>query len=68
MASPLWFAILTHRFELKRQAVALTLLHELTHEEIARVLQIALGTTKTRICSGLMKRRAELVCLAGASH
>jgi RNA polymerase sigma factor (sigma-70 family) len=44
----------------QREAVALAFLDELTHGEVARKMCVPLGTTKTRIRSGLMKMRAEL--------
>ena len=44
----------------QREAIALAFLDEFTHEEVARTLCTALGTTKTRIRSGLLKLRVEL--------
>jgi RNA polymerase sigma-70 factor (ECF subfamily) len=44
----------------QRQAIALAFLDEFTHAEVARTLRIPLGTTKTRIRSGLLKLRLEL--------
>jgi len=44
----------------QREAIALAFLDEFTHEEVARRLRIPLGTTKTRIRSGLLKLRVEL--------
>ena len=44
----------------QREAVALAFLDELTHEEVANALRVPLGTTKTRIRSGLLKLRVEL--------
>ena len=46
--------------QLQREAVALAFLDELTHEEVAHALRVPLGTTKTRIRSGLLKLRVEL--------
>jgi RNA polymerase sigma-70 factor (ECF subfamily) len=45
----------------KREAIMLAFLNEFTHEEVARTLRIPLGTTKTRIRSGLLKLRVELI-------
>src|SRR6266852_7377429 len=42
----------------QRQAVALAFFDELTHQEVAATLHVPLGTTKTRIRSGLLKLRA----------
>ncbi len=47
----------------QREAVALAFLGELTHEEVANALRVPLGTTKTRIRSGLLKLRVELMSL-----
>ena len=44
----------------QRQAVALAFFGELTHQEVAATLHAPLGTTKTRIRSGLLKLRAPL--------
>jgi RNA polymerase sigma-70 factor (ECF subfamily) len=44
----------------QREAIALAFLDEFTHEEVARTLRTPLGTTKTRIRSGLRKLRVEL--------
>ncbi len=44
----------------QRDAIALAFLDELTHDQVSRALRIPLGTTKTRIRSGLLKLRAEL--------
>jgi RNA polymerase sigma-70 factor (ECF subfamily) len=45
----------------QREAIVLAFLDEFTHEEVARTLRIPLGTTKTRIRSGLLKLRVELI-------
>ena len=50
----------------QREAVALAFLDELTHEEVASALRVPLGTTKTRIRTGLLKLRVELMTLGGA--
>jgi RNA polymerase sigma-70 factor (ECF subfamily) len=44
----------------QREAIVLAFLDEFTHAEVARTLRIPLGTTKTRIRSGLLKLRLEL--------
>jgi RNA polymerase sigma-70 factor (ECF subfamily) len=46
-----------------REAVQLAFLDDLTHSEVARALHAPLGTTKTRIRTGLQKLRAELLSL-----
>jgi len=51
----------------QRQAVAMAFLDELTHEQIAKVLRVPLGTTKTRIRSGLLKLRLELTSMGVAA-
>lgn len=50
----------------QREAVALAFLDELTHEEVASSLRVPLGTTKTRIRSGLTKLRIELMAVGVA--
>jgi RNA polymerase sigma-70 factor (ECF subfamily) len=50
--------------ELQREAVAMAFLDELTHEQVASALHVPLGTTKTRIRSGLLRLRIELMSLA----
>ena len=47
----------------QREAVAMAFLQELTHEEVSNVLRVPLGTTKTRIRTGLRKLRVELTSL-----
>jgi RNA polymerase sigma-70 factor (ECF subfamily) len=49
-----------------RQALGLAFFDELTHEQVADVLQLRLGTAKTRIRSGLLKLREQLVPLMTA--
>ena len=49
----------------QRQAVALAFFGELTHQEVAATLHAPLGTTKTRIRSGLLKLRVPLTSLVG---
>jgi RNA polymerase sigma factor (sigma-70 family) len=51
----------------QRDAVAMAFLEELTHEEVACAMRVPLGTTKTRIRSGLLRLRAELVSLGVAA-
>jgi len=51
----------------QREAIALAFLNEFTHEEVARTLRIPLGTTKTRIRSGLLKLRVEMSPLGVAA-
>jgi RNA polymerase sigma factor (sigma-70 family) len=50
----------------QREAVALAFLEDLTHEQVASALRAPLGTTKTRIRSGLMKLRVELMSIGVA--
>ena len=52
----------------QREAVAMAFLQELTHEEVANVLRLPLGTIKTRIRSGLSRLRVELPGLAVAAR
>ena len=47
----------------QRQALGLAFFDELTHEQVADVLQLRLGTAKTRIRSGLLKLREQLAPL-----
>jgi RNA polymerase sigma-70 factor, ECF subfamily len=51
----------------QREAVAMAFLQELTHEEVAKVLRVPLGTIKTRIRSGLSRLRVELAGLSVAA-
>ena len=53
--------------EAQREAVAMAFLEELTHQEVANALRVPLGTTKTRIRSGLLKLRVELTSLGIAA-
>ena len=48
----------------QRQAVALAFFGELTHEQVARKLDLPLGTAKTRIRSGLHSLRRHLAPVA----
>jgi RNA polymerase sigma-70 factor (ECF subfamily) len=45
----------------QRQALGLAFFEELTHEQVAQVLELRLGTAKTRIRAGLQRLRRELV-------
>jgi RNA polymerase sigma-70 factor (ECF subfamily) len=47
----------------QRQALGLAFFDELTHEQVADVLQLRLGTAKTRIRAGLSKLRDQLTPL-----
>lgn len=51
---------LDHLPPAQREAIALAFLDDLTHEQVAAELGLPLGTTKTRIRSGLQKLRAAL--------
>ena len=44
----------------QRQAIALAFLQDMTHEQVARALDVPLGTAKTRIRSGLQILRVQL--------
>jgi RNA polymerase sigma-70 factor (ECF subfamily) len=46
--------------EPQRDAVVMAFLHEMTQQEVASALRVPLGTTKTRIRTGLLRLRAEL--------
>lgn len=48
----------------QRQAIALAFLEDMTHEQVARTLDVPLGTAKTRIRSGLQIMRAHLAPFA----
>jgi RNA polymerase sigma-70 factor (ECF subfamily) len=47
----------------QRQALGLAFFEDLTHEQVASVLNLPLGTAKTRIRSGLLKLRRNLAPL-----
>ena len=49
----------------QRQAVSLAFFGDLTHEQVARKLDVPLGTAKTRIRSGLHTLRLHLTPIAG---
>jgi RNA polymerase sigma-70 factor (ECF subfamily) len=50
----------------QRQAVSLAFLEDLTHEQVARALDVPLGTAKTRIRSGLSNLRVLLAPVAAS--
>jgi RNA polymerase sigma-70 factor (ECF subfamily) len=50
----------------QRQALSLAFLEDLTHEQVAAFLNLPLGTTKSRIRSGLKALRGSLAPLVGA--
>jgi RNA polymerase sigma factor (sigma-70 family) len=50
----------------QRQAIALAFLQDMTHEQVARTLDVPLGTAKTRIRSGLQIMRAHLAPMAAS--
>ncbi len=50
----------------QRQAIALAFLEDMTHEQVARTLDVPLGTAKTRIRSGLQIMRAHLAPMAAS--
>jgi RNA polymerase sigma-70 factor (ECF subfamily) len=50
----------------QREALSLAFLEDLTHEQVAAFLNLPLGTTKSRIRSGLKALRGTLAPLAGA--
>ncbi len=52
--------------EPQRQALGLAFFENLTHEQVASVLGLPLGTAKTRIRAGLLKLRAHLAPLGAA--
>ena len=50
----------------QRQALGLAFFEDLTHEQVASVLELPLGTAKTRIRSGLQKLRVALAPMIAA--
>jgi RNA polymerase sigma-70 factor, ECF subfamily len=50
----------------QRQAIALAFLEDMTHEQVARALDVPLGTAKTRIRSGLQLLRTSLAPMAAS--
>jgi RNA polymerase sigma-70 factor (ECF subfamily) len=48
----------------QRQALSLAFFEELTHEQVADTLKVPLGTTKTRIRSGIQQLRIALAAMA----
>jgi RNA polymerase sigma-70 factor (ECF subfamily) len=50
----------------QRQAVALAFMEDLTHEQVAQVLGVPLGTAKTRIRDGMLRLRALLMPIAAS--
>ena len=50
----------------QRQAIAMAFLEDMTHEQVARALDVPLGTAKTRIRSGLQVLRAHLAPMAAS--
>lgn len=50
----------------QRQAVTLAFLEDMTHEQVARTLDVPLGTAKTRIRSGLHILRTNLAPMAAS--
>ena len=50
----------------QRQAVAMAFLQDMTHEQVARALDVPLGTAKTRIRSGLHILRLQLAPVAAS--
>ncbi len=50
----------------QRQALGLAFFEDLTHEQVASVLQLPLGTAKTRIRAGLQKMRLALAPVIAA--
>ena len=50
----------------QRQAIALAFLEDMTHEQVARTLDVPLGTAKTRIRSGLLQMRGFLAPMAAS--
>jgi len=50
----------------QRQALSLAFFEDLTHEQVAETLKVPLGTTKTRIRSGIQQLRIVLAAMAAA--
>ena len=50
----------------QREAIALAFLEDMTHEQVARTLDVPLGTAKTRIRSGLQILRTALAPMAAS--
>ncbi len=50
----------------QRQAIALAFLEDMTHEQVARTLDVPLGTAKTRIRTGLQVLRTALAPMAAS--
>lgn len=50
----------------QRQAVSMAFLEDMTHEQVARALDVPLGTAKTRIRSGLQILRLQLTPIAAS--
>src|SRR5258708_4044588 len=50
----------------QRQAVALAFLEDMTHEQVAKALDVPLGTAKTRLRSGLQILRLQLAPIAAS--
>src|SRR5262252_2702858 len=50
----------------QRQALSLAFFEDLTHEQVAETLKVPLGTTKTRIRSGIQQLRLALAAMAAA--
>jgi RNA polymerase sigma-70 factor (ECF subfamily) len=48
----------------QRQALSLAFFEDLTHEQVANVLKVPLGTTKTRIRAGIQQLRIALAAMA----
>jgi len=48
----------------QRQALSLAFFEDLTHEQVAEALKVPLGTTKTRIRSGMQRLRFALAAMA----
>src|SRR5215813_6802544 len=48
----------------QRQALSLAFFEDLTHEQVANALRVPLGTTKTRIRSGIQQLRIALAAMA----